>query len=53
MPFHLLWRKDAPEGERALSQLRQEERWMPAIARIEQEAWTNASSDFWREGALM
>ena len=46
MPFHLLWRKDAPEGERqtarllgrALSQLRQEERWMPAIARIEQEA---------------
>ena len=46
MPFHLLWRKDAPEGERqtarllgrALSQLRQEERWMLAIARIEQEA---------------
>ena len=46
MPFHLLWRKDAPEGERqtarllgrALSRLRQEERWMPAIARIEQEA---------------
>ena len=37
---------DAPEGERqtarllgrALSQLRQKERWMPAIARIEQEA---------------
>ena len=46
MPFHLLWRRDVPEGERqtarllgrALSQLRQEERWMPAIARIEQEA---------------
>jgi hypothetical protein len=48
MPFHLLWRKDVPERElqtarllgRALSQLRQEKRWMPAIARIEQEAVT-------------
>ena len=46
MPFHLLWRKDAPERERqtarllgrALSQLKHEKRWMPAIARIEQEA---------------
>lgn len=46
MPFHLLWRKDAPERElqtarllgRALSQLKQEKRWTPAIARIEQEA---------------
>ena len=48
MPFHLLWRKDVPERElqtarllgRALSQLRQEKRWMPTIARIEQEAVT-------------
>ena len=48
MPFHLLWRKDAPEREvqtarllgRALSQLRREKRWMPTIARIEQEAVT-------------
>ena len=48
MPFHLLWRKNAPEPElqtarllgRALSQLRQEKRWMPTIARIEQEAVT-------------
>jgi ABC-type amino acid transport substrate-binding protein len=47
-PFHLLWRKDAPERElqtarllgRALSQLRREKRWMPTIARIEQEAVT-------------
>ena len=46
MPFHLLWRKDAPERElqtarllgRALSQLKQGKRWIPAIARIEQEA---------------
>ena len=46
MPFHLLWRKDAPDRERqtarllgrSLSQLRQEKRWVPAIARIEQEA---------------
>ncbi|MEL0218232.1 MAG: transporter substrate-binding domain-containing protein, partial [Gammaproteobacteria bacterium] len=45
MPFHLLWRKDPPERElqtarllgRALSQLRQEQRWMPTITRIEQE----------------
>jgi len=48
MPFHLLWRKDVPERElqtarllgRALSQLRQEKRWMPTITRIEQEAVT-------------
>lgn len=46
MPFHLLWRKDAPERElqtarllgRALSQLKHGKRWTPAIARIEQEA---------------
>jgi hypothetical protein len=46
MPFHLLWRRDAPKRElqtarllgRALSQLRQGKRWMPTIARIEQEA---------------
>ena len=63
MPFHLLWRKDAPERElqtarllgRALSQLRREKRWMPTIARIEQEAVTqclgaNKANKIWREG---